>query len=384
MKGAYRNHNTVIALLLVLLLLVTALLASCGATTEPPEEPAAPEPTEAPAAVEPTEEPMSTELNVWTWGIYCPDFAVDSFKEKYGIDVNCTFYHGNEELWSKVQAGHEGLDIIQPSHHMIVRFAEAGLLEPIDASQIPNYAGVFESFQSADYMMYDGKQYSVPYTFGINGICYRTDLIEEEITSWASLWDEKYAGHIGWSRNPDDALQAVALYLGIDPGTLDEDTDAKLEQIAEAMREQNPLLLARFESLSEEKNLLAEGDLWISSADDGLCKQMMLDGQPVELVVPVEGVTAWIDQFAIMADAPHKDAAYLWIDHLLSPEMASQMIQEIGYMVVNQQAQDSLPDELKEVMIYSEEEAARLIPMPALSPETVQKIVAKYQDVRGE
>jgi spermidine/putrescine transport system substrate-binding protein len=360
MKGKHRTHKTVIALSLMLVLLATVLLASCG------------------------KESASTELNIWTWGIYCPDFAVDSFKEKYGIDVNCTFYHGNEELWSKVQAGHEGLDIIQPSHFMIERFAEAGLLEPIDTGEIPNYAGVFESFKDADYAMYDGKLYSVPYTFGINGICYRTDLIDEAITSWASLWDDKYGGHIGWSRNPDDAVQAVALYLGMDVAKLDEDTDAKLEQIAEAMREQNPLLLARYESLSEEKNLLAEGDLWITSSDDGLCKQMMLDGQPVELVVPVEGVTAWIDQFAIMADAPHKDAAYLWIDHLLSPEMASQMIQEIGYMVVNQQAQDALPDEMKDVMIYSEDEAARLYPMPSLSTETVQKIVAKYQDVRGE
>ena len=35
-------------------------------------------------------------------------------------------------------------------------------------------------------------------------------------------------------------------------------------------------------------------------------------------------------------------------------------------------------------MTYTEEEAARLYPMPSLSPETVQKIVAKYQDVRGE
>ena len=59
------------------------------------------------------------ELNIWTWGIYCPDFATDSFEEEYGIKVNCTFYHGNEELWSKIQAGHTGLDIIQPSNHMI-------------------------------------------------------------------------------------------------------------------------------------------------------------------------------------------------------------------------------------------------------------------------
>jgi len=382
MEGKNRiSKRAVIALFLTALFMVSSLLTACGAT------PTAIPPTEVVVVPEPTPAPETlgcTELNIWTWGIYCPDFATASFEEKYGVKVNCTFYHGNEELWSKIQAGHQGVDIIQPSHHMIVRFAEAGLLEPIDTAKIPSYEGVFESFKGQPYAMFEGKQYSVPYTFGINGLCYRTDFITEEITSWASLWDPKYEGKIGWSRNPDDAVQAVALYLGLDVSKLDEDTDAKLEQIKEAMREQNPLLLKRFESLEEEKNLLATGDLWITSSDDGLCHQMMLDGQPVKLVVPVEGVTSWIDQFAILADAPNKACAYKWIDHMLSPDVASQMIKEIGYMVVNQKAADALDPALAAVMNYTSEETARLFPMPALLPETAEKIVKAYQDVRGE
>ena len=326
----------------------------------------------------------SKELNIWTWGIYCPDFATQSFEEKYGIKVRCTFYHGNEELWSKVMASHAGLDIIQPSHHMIERFAKAGLIDPIDSSKIPNYKFVFPSFKNGAYSMYKGKSYSVPYTFGVNGICYRKDMVEEPVTSLAALWDKRYAGHISTSRNPDDATQTVALYLKMDVSKLNEDTDAKLEKIKVSMRKQNPLLLKRFESLEEEKNLLASGDVWVAGSDDGNCWKMMRDDIPVQYVVPEEGATAWIDQFAIMADAPHKDAAYLWINHLLSPEMASKMIQEIGYMVVNEKAQDALPEKLKKIMIYTPEQMERVYPMPILLPETVQKMVSAYQDVRGE
>ncbi|MBW2593781.1 MAG: extracellular solute-binding protein, partial [Deltaproteobacteria bacterium] len=110
------------------------------------------------------------ELNIWTWGIYCPDFATTSFEAKYGIKVNCTFYHGNEELWAKLHAGHEGVDIIQPSNHMIHRFAKAGLLAPTDTYKIPNYAGLSEGFKKADYNIVNNRQYSVPYTFGIMGL----------------------------------------------------------------------------------------------------------------------------------------------------------------------------------------------------------------------
>ncbi len=330
------------------------------------------------------EKPEDVELNVWTWGIYCPDFATESFEAKYGIKVNCTFYHGNEELWSKVQAGHTGLDIIQPSNHMIQRFAMAGLLSPININRIPNYAGLSEGFKKADYNTVNGKQYSVPYTYGIMGMAYRSDLITDTPTSWGALWDERYKGRIAFSRNPVDACFAVAQYLGMDINKLDEDIDAKLVRIKEKMRKQNPLLLKRIESLEEMKNLLASGEVWITSADDGMIHKMQLDGQPVEFVIPSEGAAAWIDQFCIMADAPHKDAAYLWIDHMLSPEVASQMIQKMGYMVVNAEAASSLPEEMAKIMIYTDEETKRLKPYPTLKPETSEKMVKAYQDVRGE
>jgi spermidine/putrescine-binding protein len=323
-------------------------------------------------------------LNIWTWGIYCPDFATDSFEAKYGIKVNCTFYHGNEELWSKVQAGHRGVDIIQPSNHMIKRFAEAGLLSPIDVNRIPNYAGISEGFKKADYNTVGGKQYSVPYTFGIMGIAYRTDLVKDPPTSWGALWDPRYKGKIAFSRNPVDACFGVAQYLGMDISKLDENIDAKLVKIKAKMREQNPLLLKRIESLEEMKNLLATGEVWLTSADDGMIHKMQLDKQPVGFVVPKEGSAAWIDQFCIMSDAPHKSAAYLWINHMLAPEIASQMIKKMGYMVVNAEAANSLPPDMAKIMKYTDEETKRIHPYPTLKNVTMEKMVKAYQDVRGE
>jgi len=326
----------------------------------------------------------SKVLNIWTWGIYCPDFATDSFEKEYGIKVNCTFYHGNEELWSKIQAGHKDLDIIQPSNHMIQRFARAGLLSPIDINKIPNYQGLSEGFKKADYNTLDGKQYSVPYTFGVMGMAYRTDMVKEAPTSWEALWDKRYKSRIAFSRNPVDACFAVALYLGMDITLLDEDTDAKLSLIKKKMREQNPLLLKRISSLEEMKNLLASGEIWLTSADDGMIHKMELDGQPVKFVIPKEGAAAWIDQFCIMSGAPHKDAAYKWINHMLSPGIASQMIKKMGYMVVNAEAASDLPKKMADVMTYSDAQTKRLVPYPTLKPETSEKFVKAYQDVRGK
>lgn len=327
---------------------------------------------------------QTKELNIWTWSVYGPDFATKSFEQKYGIKVNCTFYHGNEELWSKMQAGAKNVDIVQPSNHFIQRFARGGMIAPIDVSKIPNYAGLTESFKRATYNVVDGKLYSVPYTFGIMGVGYRGDFVTETPNSWGVLWDKKYAKKIAFSRNAIDACFAVGKYLGMDISKLDEDTDAKLNLIKEKMREQNPLLLKRIENLAEMRNLLASGDIWLTSADDGMIHKMQLDNKPVKYFIPKEGAAAWIDQFCIVNNAPNRDAAHLWIDHMLSPEIASQMIQKMGYMVVNAKVISALPPEMAKLMTYTDEETKRLVPYPTLRPETSEKMVKVYQDVRGQ
>ncbi|MFD2355013.1 extracellular solute-binding protein [Nonomuraea ferruginea] len=62
---------------------------------------------------------------------------------------------------------------------------EQGLLEPIHAELIPNLANLYPE---ATQLSYDkGNKFSVPYTWGTTGICYRSDLVKQEPTSWNDI-----------------------------------------------------------------------------------------------------------------------------------------------------------------------------------------------------
>ena len=64
---------------------------------------------------------------------------------------------------------------------------EAGLLEPIHPELIPNLANLYPE---AKELAYDkGNNFSVPYTWGTTGICYRTDLVKTPPTSWNDILD---------------------------------------------------------------------------------------------------------------------------------------------------------------------------------------------------
>ena len=72
-----------------------------------------------------------------------------------------------------------------------------GMLEKIDFSNVPNHVNIGEQFKG---LYFDPTcEYSIPYTYGMIGIIYNTDVVDEEDTedeSWDLMWNEKYSRKI--------------------------------------------------------------------------------------------------------------------------------------------------------------------------------------------
>lgn len=340
-----------------------------GATTAPAS------PTTEPAAEEPS------TLNIFEWGIYCPDETREAFEATNDVTVNCSFYQGNEELRARLQADHD-FSVVAPSSNFVAGFVRKGLLQPIDLSKIPNYQQLLPSYTEGTWATIDGQTYAVPYASGISGICYRTDMISDPVTSWSALLDERYADHIAMTGSSGDtAFISFALYLGMDIATLDENLDSSLPQLIDVIEQQNSLNPLFYTSAEQQKNYLATGDAWISTTDHGLCSTLRLEGVPVEFVVPEEGGWAWIDAWAIPADAPAPNLAHAWINHAISAESSATLMENEGLFVVNTEAANLLPPDLAEAMAIPTD--ATIHEWPAYSEDAVQEMVAAYLEARG-
>ena len=77
--------------------------------------------------------------------------------------------------------GDSGIDVAFVSGQFAQALNEPGLLEPIHDDLVPNLANLYPE---ATELAYDqGNDYSVPYTWGTTGICYRSDLVDPAPTS---------------------------------------------------------------------------------------------------------------------------------------------------------------------------------------------------------
>ncbi|MFI7697532.1 spermidine/putrescine ABC transporter substrate-binding protein [Nonomuraea sp. NPDC049480] len=277
-------------------------------------------------------------LQVTVWDGYTPKELPEKVKAKLKVkDMKITLHATNEEAMAKLTAsGDSGVDVAFVSGQYAQALNEQGLLEPIHPELIPNLANLYPE---ATQLSYDkGNKYSVPYTWGTTGICYRTDLVKAEPTSWNDLlkppaWADKKVTMMTTERWL--ALPALKS-LGYSVNT---DKDEEIAKVKELLMAAKPHLLKYDDTTFGD--LLKSGEAVMVEAWDGWCPTTDPKGN-IAFKVPKEGSDLWVDTMVIMKSSKNKEAAHALINYVLDPEIHSWAAQNINYKVPNKAAMEKV------------------------------------------
>lgn len=322
-------------------------------------------------------------INVYNWGEYIAngtDGSMDineEFTRRTGIHVNYTTFDSNESLYSKLVGGGADYDIIIPSDYMISRLIDENMLAELDFSNIPNYQYIDESFRNADYD--PENRYSVPYTWGVVGLFYNTDYIEEEITSWSALWDDRYAGKILMFDNPRDSFAIAQLMLGQSLNTTDE---SDWMEAAALLKQQKPLVQAYVMDRIFDK--MESEEAWIAPYYSGDAAILVDNSENIRFVVPEEGTNYFVDAMCIPATSGHKAEAEEYINFLCDPEIAGANMDYVGYSTPETAAKAYMDEEMVASPLHypSEEVLARTQVFVNLPEETSKLIDSLWAEVK--
>lgn len=269
-------------------------------------------------------------LNVYNWGEYISDGSEDSFdtirefetwyEETYGqkVTVNYSTYASNEDMYNKISSGAVSYDVIIPSDYMIAKMAEENLLHPLNFENIPNYQYIDDAFKG---LYYDPQnQYSVPYTYGIVGVIYDANVVDEtDVGGWELMWNEKYSGRIVQFNNPRDAFGTAQYKLGLDVNSSDK---AMWDLAYGELLAQRPLVYSYV--MDEIFNMMESGEAAIGAyyAGDYFT---MVDAQAenvdLQFYYP-EQTNFYVDAMCIPSCAQNKELAEIFINYMLSEEAA--------------------------------------------------------------
>ncbi|MCB1500152.1 MAG: extracellular solute-binding protein [Bauldia sp.] len=277
-------------------------------------------------------------LVLFNWADYFPPDLLDKFETETGIHVVTEIYQSNEDLLDKLRSASGHYDVVVPSDYMVEILIEEGLLQPVDAARMPNFAHVRAPFD--DPWFDPARVYSVPNMNGTSGFMYDPrqvvgGLLEE---SWSEFFAPRpeIAGKIVALDDQYEMYRAAAYYAGVNPCT---ENPTEAQHILDVLQAQKPKLAFYTsgtnpnvpDSLQDGIDLVTSGSVAILQIWDGGARLMQRSVPEMIYVVPKEGSAWWQDAYAVPSDAWNPENAKIFLNWIMQPENIAAVSNFTGY-----------------------------------------------------
>ncbi len=281
------------------------------------------------------------KVYVYNWGEYIDPDTLDMFEKETGIQVIYDEFDTNETMYPKVEAGASNYDVVCPSDYMIQKMIDNDLLQELNWDNIPNAkANIGAQYYEQSEAFDPGNRYAVPYCWGTVGILYNKTMVDEPVTSWSILWDEKYADSILMQDSVRDLFMVGLKSLGYSMNSTDE---TELNEAKDLLIQQKPLVQAYVIDQVRDKMIGNEAALGVIYSGEAIYTQR--ENPDLEYVIPEEGTNVWIDSWVIPKNAENVENAEKFIDFMCRGDIALLNFDYITYSTPNTAAQDLIEDD---------------------------------------
>mgnify|MGYP000949815443 FL=1 len=338
-------------------------------------------------------------LKVYNWQDYIDEDILDGFEdyylETYGekIQLQYTTFETNESMYTKIKRSKMDFDLVIPSEYMAEKMSNAGLLQTIDYSNIPNFYSSLKYSKDGETRLdptlkelYDDKsEYFLPYMWGTIGILYNKDLLREQdislliddealmswqdisgieldvesaeglwildengeniVTNWSAMWSKNYGNYKIYMKNSiRDSFAAAAIYANSEELSqyigkdnhgemvdlfMNDASDENLRKVEAALKDQRDYIKGY--EVDNGKDEMVQGSIAMLLAWSGDAVWCMWENESLGYYVPKEGSNIWADGFVIPKYAKNKLAAERFINYLFLQNVEDPWGEESDY-----------------------------------------------------
>ena len=367
--------------------LLTALcaltLVACGKKEEAPQVAAT---AGAPAN---TEEKV---LNIYNWPDYITQDMVANFEKESGIKVNYQTFENNEALQAKLIAGNSGYDLVVPGAVFAKSQIEAGLLRPLDKSQIPNLSNLDPAIMAKLDKVDPGNNHLVPWAWSFTTVGINKTKVAKALgntpmpeNAWDLVFNPTYTSKLkscgsAYLDSPTEIMPPALHYIGKDAYSADAaDHKAAGEMLSKVRKDIRLFSSTMIDDLAGGKACVAlgwAGDINIASAR----AQENKSGQEIEALLPKTGGLLFFDNLAIPKDAKHPNNAMAFINYFLKPEVSASLTNELSYATANKASVAQVtPEVAKNKAVFLDADALKVAVSPSsLSNATRESMTSVY------
>ncbi len=257
------------------------------------------------------------ELHIYNWGNYTNPKLIEKFQAETGVAVTLDSYDSNEDMVAKVRAGGTGYDIVVPSDYMVDIMIKEGLLAETKPNEMSNFGNIDPRW--IDVYWDKGRNYTVPWQWGTTAFTVNTAVYDGDIDTLAILFDppEVLKGRINMLTDMNEVINAGLRYLDLPRCNSNPEDLKKVNDLLQASKPN----WRTFDYATIEK--LTSGDVDVSQQWNGASMRAREQIPTMKYAYPKEGYTGWMDNVAVLKDAPNMDNAKAFQNFVMDPENAA-------------------------------------------------------------
>lgn len=298
-------------------------------------------------------------LNFYNWSAYIADDTIANFEKETGIKVRYDTFDSSELLHAKLVAGRTGYDIVMSSSGWARMQADAGLIQPLNKTLLPNLKNLDPQLTGKIAQLDPGNKYMVNWLWGYTTVGINVEKVKAALGStpmpdnaWDLLFKPKYAAKlktcgVSFLDSSSEVLPAALHYLGL---PLNSNQPADYAAAAALLKSVRPYVTL-FSSAGYTEDLV-NGALCVSMGWSGdinaarVRAQSSKTGQHIEALVPKSGGVLFFDTMVIPADAPHAENAHTFINYILRGEVHAAQTNKLIYANPNLEARKHVRPEI--------------------------------------
>lgn len=327
---------------------------------------------------------LESALSIYTWAEYDDPTVFEDFTSEFGPSITVDAFNSNEEAIAKLatSAGTSGYDIVVPTGVFIPQMVEQGLLAPLNKDLIPNMSNVAEAFLGP---VWDPEnEYSVIKDWGSVGYIWDTTVIDRDIVTWNDFIDvaqNEASGSTSLLDVPGDIAGIYFWANDIDWTTTDE---AHLAAAEEFLVNELAPHVSLFDS-NPGTGSIVNSTAALFQVFNGDARLGLLESSEPEkwkFAIGAPATELWSDNWCIVADAQHPEAAHAFINYVLDPEISLRELEYIGYDTgIEGLAEEAADMEYADIVFFDEETVATF-QLGAVN-EAQQRLVEIYNAVKA-
>ncbi len=257
------------------------------------------------------------ELNLYNWGNYTSPELIEKFEKEFDVEVNLDGYDSNEIMLAKVREGNTGYDIVVPSDSTAAIMVEQDLLAEVKPNEMENFSNMNPTW--VDVYWDPGRNYTVPWQWGTTSFTVDSEVYDGDIDTLALMFDapDELKGRINMLSDMPEVINAALRYRGYDRcNSNTEELRDITELLIKAKADWRTMDYATIEKLTS-------GDVDLSQTWNGAAMRARDQRPTLVYAYPKEGFTGWMDNAAVLKDAPNMENAKLFMNFIMLPENAA-------------------------------------------------------------